>query len=105
MMSGSKRTVSLKTKFTLFLLLLTTVPVAIVAGIMRTLYTQVVKTELEEQQKVIASANAVQLNGFLDGKVKTMESMVNTYRTDVLAGSRAKKVELLQTMKGDESRR
>ncbi|GAA4843458.1 methyl-accepting chemotaxis protein TlpB [Paenibacillus vulneris] len=98
-MRKSNRIISLKTKFTVFLLLLTAIPVIVVAGIMMILYTQVVRAGLEHQQQAVASANAVQLNSFLDWKAKAMESMVNTYRKDFLEGDRKRILELLQGMK------
>ncbi|MBT2289696.1 methyl-accepting chemotaxis protein [Paenibacillus albidus] len=90
---------SLKFKFMVFLLLLTVIPVVLVAGITTRLFSGIVEKELKEQQLIIASVNAEDLNGLLEAKVKSLESMVDSYRADLLQGDSDKIVGYLKMMK------
>jgi len=90
---------SLKFKFMLFLLLLTVIPIVIVASILTNLFTGNVEKELKEQQMVIASANALKLNSFLEMKVRSIESMLSSYRPVLLNNDTKEIAELLRVMK------
>ncbi|OAB38414.1 methyl-accepting chemotaxis protein [Paenibacillus glacialis] len=90
---------SLKIKFMLFLLLLTVIPVVLVASILTNLFTDNVEKELKEQQMVIASANALKLNSFLEMKVQSIESMLSSYRSVFLHSDTKEIAELLKVMK------
>lgn len=90
---------SLKIKFTLLLLLLTVIPVVLVASILTNLFTGNVEKELKAQQMVIASANAEKLNSFLEKKVQSVESMLGSYRSQFLHSDTKEIVALLKVMK------
>ncbi|UFU00381.1 methyl-accepting chemotaxis protein [Radiobacillus kanasensis] len=90
---------TLKFKVTAFLLLLTVIPVVIVASILISLFTEIVEKDYKDQQMVIASANSQALNGFLQEKVNAIEGFVDTYKVELLEGDSDKIVDLLQVMK------
>ncbi|RIX53986.1 methyl-accepting chemotaxis protein [Paenibacillus nanensis] len=89
---------SIRAKLTLFLLLLTVIPLVLVAVILTSLFTGNVEAELKEKQVAIASANASALNDFLVGKIVSMESMIKTYKEQFLSGDEEAVLDLLQTM-------
>ncbi|HEY2493293.1 MAG TPA: methyl-accepting chemotaxis protein [Paenibacillus sp.] len=90
---------SLKLKFTVFLLLLTVVPLVLVASILTNLFTGNVEKELIAQQMVIASSNAEKLNSFFGKKVQSVESMLSSYRLEFLHSDTEEIVQLLKVMK------
>lgn len=90
---------SLKFKFMVFLLLLTVIPVVLVALISTRLFSGIVEKELQDQQLIIATVNADDLNGLLEEKVASLESMVNSYRTEWLQGDPDTIVGYLKLMK------
>lgn len=89
---------SIRTKFTLFLLLLTVIPLVLVAAILTSLFTGNVEAELKEKQVAIASANAAALNDFLVGKIVSLESTINSYKKEFLNGDEEEVLRILQTM-------
>lgn len=89
---------SIRTKFTLFLLLLAVIPLVLSSTILTSLFTGNVESELKEKQIAIASANAVALNDFLVGKIASMEGTIHTYKKELLNGDEEEILRILQTM-------
>ena len=90
---------SLKVRFMVFLLLLTVIPVIVVATLSTRLFSNIVERELREQQQIIASVSAEDLNELLEAKAKSLESMVNSYKTELLKGDTSSIIGYLKMMK------
>ncbi|WP_162515311.1 methyl-accepting chemotaxis protein [Paenibacillus pinistramenti] len=90
---------SLKLKLMAYLLVLSVVPVVIVAVITSSLYSKILVKDIQAQQSAIAASNARDLNTLLKNKLGALESMAQKYQDVLLGDDQAAIVELLQTMK------
>ncbi|ANS76547.1 hypothetical protein AWM70_19825 [Paenibacillus yonginensis] len=94
-----KGSLSLKLKLIALLLVLTVIPVVLVATISTRLYSGILVKEIRQQQAIIASTNASQLNDLLQSKVAALESMAEQYRDVFLQGNSQTVVAQLKMMK------
>ncbi|RJE89738.1 methyl-accepting chemotaxis protein [Paenibacillus sp. 1011MAR3C5] len=90
---------SVRIKFITLLLSLTVVPVVLIAGLLTSLFTDIVEKDVKAQQVIIASSNATVLGDFLQSKVSIVESMVETYNKQFINGDEETILTLLQSMK------
>ncbi|MDQ6420652.1 methyl-accepting chemotaxis protein [Paenibacillus sp. LHD-117] len=89
---------SIKTKVTAFLLLVTVIPVVLVAWLLTNMFTGNVSDGIMEQQRSLAASNAARLNDFLNGKIASIEQLIETYGEVLMQGDADAKLELLQVM-------
>ncbi|GGA33840.1 methyl-accepting chemotaxis protein [Paenibacillus physcomitrellae] len=94
-----KGSLSLKLKLIALLLVLTVIPVVLVSSISTRLYSGILEQEIRQQQAIIASTNASQLNDLLEAKVASLESMAEQYRDVFLQEDSQKVIAQLKLMK------
>ncbi|MFD0586589.1 methyl-accepting chemotaxis protein [Paenibacillus sp. GCM10027627] len=90
---------SIRTKFTLFLLLLTVVPLLLVSTSLSVMFAGNVEDGVKDKEVILATSNAAAIDAFVEGKIAAMESMLLTYKDVFLGGNPETIVPLLKSMK------